>query len=153
MTRSIEMAGRAAPRSGTGAPEAGTERPPLPLPIRFLDVIIVVVGAIPALALGVPTLGLLIAVAAWVAQRALGEYDRHLIRNRAAEPRTQLGLNLFEAFGRIWLLAGAIIAAGVIGGRPDGLTAAVTIFVAYSIYFAVRVFSGPPNRAHGQGGR
>ena len=65
---------------------------------------------------------------------------------RLTEPRAQLGANLFEAFGRIWLLAGAIVLAGVAGGRPDGLTAALVIFGAYSLAFVVRVFSGPPNR-------
>ena len=41
-------------------------------------------------------------------------------------------VRLFESFGRIWLLAGAIIIAGVAGGRKDGLTAAIVIVGAYS---------------------
>ncbi|HUA11154.1 MAG TPA: hypothetical protein VMA83_04040 [Solirubrobacteraceae bacterium] len=146
MPRSLEMAGRAPSRSSSGSPAPGSGRPALPLAVEYADVIIVVLAAIPAYALGAPTFGLIVGVAAWVVQRALGFYDRRVIRRRASEPRTQLGLNLFEAFGRIWLLAGAIVAAGVIGGRADGLTAAVTIFVAYSIFFVVRVLSGPPNR-------
>ena len=82
---------------------------------------------------------------AWVLQRILAHADRRWISS-TREPRTQLGLNLAEAFGRIWLLAGAIILAGVAGGRADGLTAALTIFGAYSVAFAVRVLSGPPQR-------
>ena len=152
MTRSLEMAGRAESRSGTDSP-APASHPAPPIAVRYLDVIVLVLAAVPALALGVPTLGLVIGVVAWVLQRALGEYDKRAIKRRAAEPRTQLGLNLFEAFGRIWLLAGAIIAAGVIGERADGLTAAVTIFFAYSIFFIVRVLSGPPNRPRGDAPR
>jgi hypothetical protein len=111
--------------------------------LRYLDVLLVAVATPLALALGVPALGYAIGAVAWVAQRVIAQADRRWIRN-ATEPRTQLGLNLFEAFGRIWLLAGAIVLAGVAGGRADGLTAAVTIFCAYSVAFAIRVISGPP---------
>ena len=55
-----------------------------------------------------------------------------------------MGLNLFEAFGRIWLLAGAIVLAGIVGGRADGLTCALVVFCSYSVAFAIRVVSGPP---------
>lgn len=113
--------------------------------LRYFDVVAVAIATAPALALGVPTLGYLIGAISWVAQRALAQLDRRWIR-RAVAPRTQLGLNLFEAFGRIWLLAGAIVAAGVIGGRADGLTAALTIFGAYSIAFAIKVIDSPPAR-------
>ena len=78
-------------------------------------------------------------------QRIIAHADRRWISS-ATEPRTQLGLNLFEAFGRIWLLAGAIVARGVAGGRADGLTAALVIFGAYSVAFAIRVITGPPQR-------
>lgn len=111
--------------------------------LRYVDVVAVAIATAPALALGVPALGYLIGAISWVAQRALGEVDKRWIR-RAAAARTRLGLNLFEAFGRIWLLAGAIVAAGVIGGRADGLAAALTIFGAYSIAFAIKVIDGRP---------
>ncbi len=111
--------------------------------LRYLDVALVVVATPVALALGAPALGYGIAAGAWILQRALAQLDRRWIRN-GAEPRVHTGRSLFEAFGRIWLLAGAIVAAGVIGGRPDGLTAALLIFVAYSICFAVRLAGGRP---------
>ena len=41
-------------------------------------------------------------------------------------------------------MAGAIVLAGVVGGRADGLTAAVVLFGAYSIAFMIRILSGPP---------
>jgi hypothetical protein len=112
--------------------------------VRSLDVVLVVVGAPVAIALGAPALGCVIAAVAWLAQRVLAGLDRRWIRS-SAEPRTQLGLNLFEAFGRIWLLAGAIVLAAVLGGREDGLAAAVLIFCAYSVAFATRVLCGPPD--------
>jgi hypothetical protein len=109
---------------------------------RSLDVVLVVVGAPVAIALGAPALGCVIGAVAWLVQRVLAQLDRRWIRG-SVQPRTQLGLNLFEAFGRIWLLAGAIVLAAVIGGRKDGLAAAVLIFCAYSVAFATRVLCGP----------
>ncbi len=124
------------------SPVAG--RSPIEL-LRHLDVVLVVLAVPVALALGAPALGLLLGMGGWLVQRVLAHTDRRWIA-RAREPRTQLGLNLFEAFGRIWLLAGAIIVAGVVGGRADGLTAGLVICGAYSVAFAIRVFSGPPTR-------
>jgi hypothetical protein len=109
---------------------------------RCLDVVLVVLAIPIALALGAPALGVLIGAGAWLLQRVLARLDRRWIRN-STEPRTQLGLNLFEAFGRIWLLAAAIVVAGVVGGRADGLACALMIFGAYSVAFAVRVITGP----------
>ena len=113
--------------------------------LRYLDVALVVVAMAPALALGAPVLGYAVAAGGWILQRGLAETDRHWIR-RVAEPRKQLGVSLFEAFGRIWLLAGVIIVAAVAGGRKDGLTAALVIFGAYSVAFVVKVITGPPRR-------
>lgn len=112
--------------------------------LRYLDVAVVAVAAIPALALGAPALGYAVGGGAWILQRVIAVIDRHLVRKAGASPRKQLGFNLFEAFGRIWLLAGAIIVAGLAGGRADGLTAALVIFGAYSIAFVTRLLSGPP---------
>jgi len=74
----------------------------------------------------------------------VGATDRRFVSKVTDNPRTQVGFSLFEAFGRIWLLAGGIVVAGVAGQRADGLTAALVIFGAYSIAFIVRLVSGPP---------
>ncbi len=132
-----------APALSAGASPDVT-RSPIQL-LRYLDVVLVVLATPVALVLGAPAFGLLIAVGAWLVQRVLAHTDRRWIA-QAREPRTQLGLNLAEAFGRIWLLAGAIVVAGVVGGRADGLTAALTICGAYSVAFAIRVLTGPPQR-------
>jgi hypothetical protein len=111
--------------------------------LRYLDVAAVIVIAIPALALGAPVFGYVLGGGAWIVQRIVQVNDRNLTA-KLTEPRQQLAANLFEAFGRIWLLAIAIIVAGVAGHRSDGLTAALVIFGAYSIAFVIRVLSGPP---------
>lgn len=111
--------------------------------LRYTDLVCVIAALPILLAAGAPTLGAAVGVGAWILQRLIGLADRRLT-GRIEAPSRRAGIRLFEAFARIWLLAGAIIAAGVAGGRRDGLTAAIVIFCAYSIAFAVRVASGPP---------
>jgi hypothetical protein len=112
--------------------------------LRYLDVAVVAIVAIPALALGAPVFGYAVGGGAWIVQRIIAATDRRLVSKMTDNPRTQLGFNLFERFGRIWLLAGAIIIAGVAGHRQDGLTAALVIFGAYSIAFVIKLASGRP---------
>jgi hypothetical protein len=121
--------------------------------LRYLDVVAVLIVAIPALALGAPVLGYAVGGGAWILQRAISLGETRFLLDVAA-PRQRLGARLFASFGRIWLLAGAIVAAGVAGRRQDGLTAAIVIFAAYSIAFMIKLASGPPRRGHGdEGGR
>jgi hypothetical protein len=110
-----------------------------------LDLLLVVAAVVPALALDAPEPGFLFGAGGWILQRFVAAFDRRLIR-RANDPIKQLAANLFEAFGRIWLLAGVIILSAAIGGRSDGLTASVVILAAYSVAFLVRLLSGPPAR-------
>jgi hypothetical protein len=121
---------------------AASEQPVMVVP-RYLDVVLVALVAVPAIALGAPVFGYLVGGGAWILQRIIAMLDKRLMR-RATSERTLLGLNLFEPFLRIWLLGGAIVLAGVAGHRSDGLTAAIVIFAAYSIAFVVRLLSGPP---------
>ena len=116
------------------------------LMLRYLDVVLVVVATVPALALGAPVLGFAFGAGGWILQRVVGEVDRRWT-GKASTPLKQLGVNLFEGFARIWLLAGVIVIAAVVGGRRDGLTASLVIFGAYSVAFAVKVISGPPRRS------
>jgi hypothetical protein len=111
--------------------------------VRYLDVVCVLVAAAPALVLGVPAFGFIIGGGAWLLQRALQANDIRLTAR--IESQTQrAGWRLFESFGRIWLLAGAIVIAGAVGQRRDGLTAALVIFGSYSIAMMIRLLSGPP---------
>jgi hypothetical protein len=113
------------------------------LALRYLDVVFAVIAAIVAIALGAPVLGCALGGGGWVLQRGVQVADRAWAR-RLREPHQQLTVSLFERFGRIWLLAGAIVVAGVVGGRSDGLAAAIIIFCAYTIRFVGSLVSGPP---------
>lgn len=111
--------------------------------LRHLDAVLVVVGAAIAIAIGAPALGCAVGAGAWILQSLLAIVDTRWTR-ASHDPGQQVGRAFVERFGRIWLLAGAIVVAGVVGGRADGLAAALTIFVAYSIAFAITIASGPP---------
>jgi hypothetical protein len=117
------------------------------MPIRrYLDLVVVAIAATPLLALGAPAFGYLVGAGGWILQRAL-QLNEHRLTAGIADPRRAVGVRLFGSFGRVWLLAGAIVIAGVVGTRADGLTAALVIFCAYSIAFVVRLLSGaPPSR-------
>jgi hypothetical protein len=110
---------------------------------RYLDVLLLAVATPVALVLGAPVLGCLIGVVAWLAQRLLAQFDRRWIEG-TAELQSRFGINLVESFGRIWLLAGAIVIAAVAGGRSDGLAASLMIFGAYSVAFMMRLVQGRP---------
>lgn len=113
---------------------AGSEHRSLPL--AYLDVMLVVVAAVPALSLGAPVLGYVVGALAWVLQRAASvAVDRKLEHER--DLRRRLGLGVASSMLRVWVLGCTILAVGVAGSRPDGLTAALVIFGAFSVYFVV----------------
>ena len=100
--------------------------------VRYIDVVFVAIGAAIAIPLGAPVLGYAIGAGTWLLQRVLQEADRRWIA-KIGKPIRRLGYTLFEAFGRIWLLAaGIIVAAGLI------------ILCAYTVAFVVRLSSGRP---------
>ena len=113
------------------------------LAIRYLDVGVAVIAAVVAIALGAPALGCALGAGGWVLQRLVQAVDRRWAQEMSS-PRAALGISLFERFGRIWLLAGAIVVAGVAGGRKDGLAATIIIFCAYTVRFVTGLVSGPP---------
>lgn len=122
------------------------ERPMSPLRALVpgaLDVPLVVIAAVVAIAAGAPVLGSVIGAGVWLLNRVVAVVDRRWadgLRTR----RQQVTVTLFERFGRIWLLAIGIIVSGVVGGREDGLTTALFVFGAYSVAFVINLFSGPP---------
>ena len=119
-------------------PDAALTRPsaePLAL-LRYIDVV-VVIAALPLVALaGLPLLGYAVGAAAWIAQRAIGAVLERQAQ-RTTDVRRQVGLNLASALGRAWIVGGSILAVGLAGEREDGLTAAVLVAVAFTVYFAV----------------
>jgi hypothetical protein len=106
--------------------------------VRFLDIGLVVVTAPAAILLGAPALGIVVGAVVWVVQRVAAL----LLEARARQVenvRAAVGLNLFGAFGRAWLVGLAILLVGQLGSRDDGLAAAILVLVAFTIYFATTI--------------
>jgi hypothetical protein len=105
-------------------------------PLRYLDVVLVV-AALPFVALaGLPLLGYAVGAVAWIVQRAAGA----ALERRAArtgDVNREVALNVGGSIGRAWLVGGAILAVGLAGEREDGLTAAVLVAVAFTVYLAM----------------
>ena len=140
------MAAQTSSHGSPPGPSAGDVLPRRSTAIlRYLDVVLVVIAVPVALVFGAPAVGVVVSAAAWLIQRLLAYAGQRWIAGQGDDAR--FGLNLVDGFGRIWLLAGAIVIAAVIGGRRDGLAAALLIFCAYSIAFAMRLVSGRPQGA------
>lgn len=110
------------------------------LPLRWLDVILVVLAAPFAILMGAAPLGYAVGGAAWILNRVIG----HLVDRRAqaaTDVRKSVGLNLGALIARTWLVGLTILAVGLLGDREDGLTAAILVLAAFTIYFATSLLS------------
>ena len=102
--------------------------------LLYLDIVLVLLAVPVLLAAGVPTAGLIVGAAAWVVLRiAQIAADKQLVNVK--DLRRRLGLGVAFSLLRVWLLATAIIVAGLAVSRADGLTAALVIFGAFSVHF------------------
>jgi hypothetical protein len=108
--------------------------------LRYLDIVLVVLAAIPVIALGAPELGYAVGGGAWIAQRLAAVALEKRIAT-LADQRRRLGISLASSMGRVWLMAAAIMIVGVTATRADGLTAALVIFAAFSFTFVRTAFA------------
>jgi len=104
--------------------------------LPYLDVILVVLLAAIAVAVGAPALGCTVGAAAWILVRIVSlVVDRKL--EDVSDIRRRLGLGVTVGMIRVWVLACAIIALGLTSTRADALACALVIFGAFSAHFAV----------------
>lgn len=108
--------------------------------LRYLDIVLVVLAAVPVLALGAPALGYAVGAGAWIVQRLSAVALEARIKD-LEDQRRRLGISLASSMGRVWLMAAAIMVVGVTSSRPDGLTAALVIFAAFSFTFVRNAFA------------
>ena len=102
-------------------------------PVRYLDVVLVLLAAPFVVLMDLPVLGYLVGGGAWILQRlAAGAVDR--VAARQADYRRALGLGMASSMARAWLVALSILAVGLVAEREDGLTAALTVLIAFTLY-------------------
>jgi hypothetical protein len=103
--------------------------------LRYIDLVLLWLTVPLALALGAPSVGLLLAAVVWTVQRFVAlAVDRRARRRDSV--REAIGLNMATMMVRQWLLAGTVVVAGVGVGREDGVTAAAVLLVAFTISLA-----------------
>ncbi|MGI8730766.1 MAG: hypothetical protein ACR2LK_12405 [Solirubrobacteraceae bacterium] len=110
------------------------------MPLLYFDIILVLVVAGPALASGAPVLGFTVGGATWILARLASNVAERRIAD-IGDLRHRLAFGVGFSMLRVWVLAIAIIVAGVAASRPDGLTAALVIFGAFSVRFACSAIS------------
>jgi hypothetical protein len=113
--------------------------------VRYLDVVLVVAAAPFVVLLGAPVLGYAVAGVAWIALRfAAAAVERRAAR--AKDYRAALGLNMASLLVRAWVIGLTILAVGLIAEREDGLTAGITVLVAFTVYLATSLILRPLER-------
>ena len=113
--------------------------------VRYLDVVLLVLAAPFVVLLGAPVLGFVVGSVAWILQRfAAVAIERRAAR--ATDVKTALGLNMGSLVIRAWLIGLTILAVGLLAEREDGLTAGITVLVAFTVYFATSLILRPLER-------
>jgi hypothetical protein len=109
-------------------------------PVRYLDVLLVVLAAPFVVLMDLPVLGYAIGAIAWIANRAIGVGVEKLATGQQ-DVRRAVGMNLFALIARSWLVGLTILAVGLAGEREDGLTAAILVLAAFTLYFVTSLLT------------
>jgi hypothetical protein len=113
--------------------------------VRYLDVVIVVLAAPFVILTGAPLLGYLVGAGAWIVTRVAGVAAERAAARRN-DARTVAALNLAVLLGRVWIVGLSILAVGLAADREDGLMAALTALVAFTVYLATSLIIRPLER-------
>jgi len=114
--------------------------------LRYLDLIVLALALPFFVAFSLPLLGYGVIAAVWIIQRVVQHYA-NAKAEASDDPRTSVGVLAGSMLGRGWLTAGAILAVGLLGTRPDGLAAAVMAISLFTIYFAAQMVVRPFDEA------
>jgi hypothetical protein len=119
--------------------------PPLKVPVfvRYLDLVVLVVVALPIFLLGdLPLAAYVVGGGARILQRIV-----QLLMQRRAEasddPRVVAGWTAGSMIARGWFCALAIFGVGLAEGDEAGLSAAVLVITLFTVYFMVRMILRP----------
>jgi len=114
-------------------------------PVRYLDVIVVVLAAPFVVFTGLPVLGYVVGAVLWIVGRVIeAALDA---RARRADVRAAVGLRFASMLGRTWLIGLGILAVGLAAEREDGFIAAIVCLVAYTVHLATALILRPLERS------
>jgi hypothetical protein len=113
-------------------------------PVRYLDVVLIVLAAPFVVLLGLPVLGYAVGAGVWIVQRVLEAALEHA--SRRSDVRRAIGLKVGSMVGRTWLMGIGIVAVGLAAEREDGFTAALVCLAAYTVHLATTLILRPLER-------
>ena len=113
-------------------------------PVRYLDVVLIVLAAPIVILLGGPVLGYAAGAGIWLVQRVLEAWLDAAARR--ADTRRALALKFMSMIGRTWLVVMAILVVGLTAEREDGFAAAVLCLAAYTVHLATALMLRPMER-------
>ena len=113
---------------------------------RWTDVILVLAAAPFVVLMGVPVVGYVAGATGWILSRLIGWAIERRAR-ASGDARTLAGLTLFSSLGRAWLVGLTILVVGLTGEREDGLTAALLVLVAFTVYLVTALALRPLERS------
>jgi hypothetical protein len=113
--------------------------------LRYLDVVLVVVGAPILLLMGVSPVGYGVGAGVWIALRIVGVGVDRLAR-AGGDPRQEISWRLAYMIGRLFLLALAVILVRRGAGQDAALTALLVIVFAFTVQFAVSFIDRPRSK-------
>ena len=113
--------------------------------LRYLDVVLVVVGAPILLLMGVPPVGYGVGAGTWIALRIVGVGVDRLAR-AGGDPRREISLRLAYMIGRLFLLALAVILVRRGVGQDAALTALLVIVFAFTVQLTVSFIERPRSK-------
>ncbi len=128
--------------AGPSVQPAPLSRPGVPLPLRFFDCLLVLAFLPFALLAGLPVLGALAGAGVWLFARGLGVLIE-VAAARNPDPRVATGMTFAGGMLRPLLVGFSILAIGRLGERQDGLTAALLVLVAFTVYLALSMIFRP----------
>lgn len=102
--------------------------------VRYLDALLVLATAPFVAVAGLPVFGYAVGACAWLLTRVAADI-LHARAMRSSDPRIRAGLAVGVMMGRVWVIVLAVLLARYAGGRDDGVTAAVLVLAAFTVYF------------------
>jgi hypothetical protein len=113
-------------------------------PVRYLDVVLIVLAAPFVVLLELPVLGYAVGATVWILSRILEALlDRSAGRS---DVRRAIGVKVGSMIGRTWLIGVGIVAVGIAAEREDGFTAAIVCLLAYTVHLATALILRPLER-------
>jgi hypothetical protein len=113
-------------------------------PVRYLDLILIVLAAPFVVLLDLPVLGYAVGAGVWFLGRILEAVLEQSARR--SDVRRAIGVKVASMIGRTWLIGIGILAVGIAAEREDGFTAALVCLAAYTVHLATALILRPLER-------